>query len=408
MFLGRIMGFNANIVDVDDLGIYAVGSYQRGRSQVRRIPKDAATEPRLQDEPANEILASGYDDHLLTPEGLYTLEARRAPLNNGRLVYLSRRAEPGTAPTVVIPEANKILGEWDGWLYALRSRGLIDTAGLGREQAAALRADPDNARRWDVGCACGFWWRFGYELVRAQLGGKAAEPATIAEVPATVDAVFDGQVYGREYDPGTRELRIFRLPVPGGAREVLYRRVSAGWGRGGVRDHIGKVAVDGDGVFFYDAPEGVVRRMAHAGGETRVVVSGLAFSPGVELRGEILSVWGDEYLKSGRRLRPTTRIEPDTMFGSGRWESEGWSAGRKGDTLIVLGQERGPGLWGEPRGFIYRYMPGGIIEARRFPYRPGFLPAGPLGFDDECIYYTARDWTNTWFYALPRPASATK
>jgi hypothetical protein len=148
-----------------------------------------------------------------------------------------------------------------------------------------------------------------------------------------------------------------------------------------------------------------VRKIPHAGGEAAVLVKNLAFGAGVAVMGDFLFVSEAELVKSGAKA--TVQYEPDAFFGNGRWISESWSETRKGDTRVVLGRERGrewnDGFWGEPRSFMYKYLPGGIIHARRFKFKFGYIPEGSLGLDDECLYYTAKDRTNTWFYAMPWP-----
>jgi hypothetical protein len=404
VFLGRIMGFHGAIIDVDRLGMLVRGSddpYERHRyaHPLRRVAKDTPAEVKLEQAPVNQLLVKDAAEYFLTEESIYYLEPQRSFPFNSRLLRLPTGEEPGPEPQVLANEAQHILGEWDGWLYVLRLRPEIDGEGLSPKEIQAIRSEPSYLVE-DLGLVAGFWMRFRYDLMRVRQDGTSE---VIAEVPRAVDDYFDGYVYGRDYDRKTGELSVFRLPVKPGPREIIFRRPRARCARGGLSDNIGRAAVDRDGVFFADGKEGVVRKLAHAGGTPDVVKRDLAFYNDVSVMQDYLFVWGAPFLKNG--TKPTWSNEHERLFGKGESGCcDKWSSVRKGNFEFVMGRASDDRLsCEEPSGFAYEYLPGGIIHARRFALRSQHAWMGELGVDEQCLYYTRTDGANTWFYSLPRP-----
>jgi hypothetical protein len=71
---------------------------------------------------------------------------------------------------------------------------------------------------------------------------------------------------------------------------------------------------------------------------------------------------------------------------------------------FVAGHKILDGYYGEILGFVYEYLPGGVVHARRFKLKPGHTLIS-ASVDDDCLYYTRNDYYNTWFYAMPRPVA---
>jgi hypothetical protein len=171
-----------------------------------------------------------------------------------------------------------------------------------------------------------------------------------------------------------------------------------------VQDHIGEVRVDKDGVFFYDARPGVLRRVDHDGGNSEEVVRDLAFGITMDLMDDYVFVHQRPRLKKGGTI--TWRNDSDALFGKGQSGcGEIWSSTRKGAFQYVAGRRSIPDQWyGDLWGFAFEYLPGGVVDARRFKLKPGHTLIG-AAVDDECLYYTRNDYYNTWLYGMRRPAT---
>ena len=229
-----------------------------------------------------------------------------------------------------------------------------------------------------------------HELVRTRIDGQ---PEVLGKVPISVDTYHRGYVYGRKWEKDAGVLTIFRFAVPGGVAETIYNR-KVGYGRGGVTDHISHLAVDDDGVFFYDGYDGCVRKIGHTGGTPEILARHLAFWHSVEVMGDYVVISGDPKPKKGGKVELRGDVPPNN---DGYW----WS-------------------WDEPARLIwqnwrfiktdrtslrvYEYLPGGVANVHRLAVRKGFAWKPAMGVDDDCVYYTSADWYNTWFYALPRSA----
>jgi hypothetical protein len=212
-----------------------------------------------------------------------------------------------------------------------------------------------------------------------------------------VDTYFEGHVYGRSYDRNAKELSVFRLAVAGGKLETIYRR-KVGYGRGGVPDDIGHLAVDADGVFFYDGYDGKVRKIRlDGGGEAEVLEKHLAFTPSVAVMGDFFFVSGSPRRKKGGAITWINDrdeiIKPRSIGGFDYW----WSGPRIRQNDFEFQQDLSSLV-------VSQYLPGGSIKLHELKTRHGFSWGMAMGVDDDCVYYTATDWNNTWFYALPRTA----
>ena len=405
------MKLNGTIRGVDRLGVLVEHSEWGLRGHhLYRVSKDVPLNPPLAQQPPHEILVKGAAELLVTKERIYCLEAPPAHAFNGRLDYLPTGERPTPEPKVLASEVNHMLGEWDGAIYALRLRPGFDQTGLTPSQVRAVSAIDGYLEGWG---ATSYQWRFRYDLLRIRQDGTTD---VIGEVPRTVDAYFEGYVYGTSFDGSSKELNVFRLSVSGGAPEVLYQRKKRPTGLGGGIDGLGRVAVDRDGVFLLDHGDGLVLRLPHAGGEPQVLKRGLAWAGGIRLVSDYLLI--DLYMAESQLVllkngeKPTWHSsDDDPRFGTGRsGNTDIWVEALDGDFQYVLGRRAAlPSVDlytydDRPAGFVYEYLPGGTINARRFPLREGHAFMGPLGIDEDCLYYTRNDGHNTWFYAMPKPA----
>jgi hypothetical protein len=406
------MKLNGSIVGVDGLGVLVEGArgsrwYRRLPYDLVRIAKDVPLDPPLAQEPAHEDLVKGAAQILVTKESIFYLEAQpRSPFNS-RLLYLPIGERPTPAPKVLTNEAYTIVGEWEGWVYALRRRPGFDHDGLGPKQAQAVGNDRSALDDF-MGASARDWWRFRYDLLRARLDGTTE---VIGEVPRTVDSYFDGYVYGRSYDHATKELGVFRIRASGGAPEVLFERKREISAYGGNVDSLGEVAVDRDGIFVADHGKAELLKIAHAGGAPEALRQGAAQRVHSLESYLVLEDW--EYQRVLRKDGGTVSwhsSDGDPLFAKGSGLGERWSSAFDGNVQYVMGRRwycPDPHSYEcdiRPLGFVYEYLPGGTINARRFPLREGHAWTGQLGMDEDCLYYTRTDDANTWLYALPKPS----
>jgi hypothetical protein len=417
VFLGRLLHIDGQIVGVDRLGLLVEQEPRRvaDARSLQRLAKDAPADPPLAQPPPHQVVVANaaeywVNEHSSQEQGIYYLEPQPRPPFNSRLLYLRAGEQPPAAPKMLLDDAHHVIGEWDGWLYVLRLHPGFIREGLTPGQAEAVGSAVSYVDNY-AGLTRGSWWRFHYDLVRVRRDGTSQ--VVHGDVQRTIDTYFDGHVYGRSYDGTGHELSVFRIPAAGGQAEVLYRRPTTGQGRGTGDDRIGPLSVDRDGVFFVDAAEGDVRRIALTGGAPQVLKRDLRYGASAELIGDTLllgyAFWEGRFgiTKDGG---PVTwqGAQGETLFGKGHSGcAEVWLTVRDGNLEFVLGARASPiaDSWdGRPTGFVYQYLPGGTVNARMFALRPGYAPRGPLGVDEQCLYYTAGDGSNTWFYALPRPA----
>jgi len=141
-----------------------------------------------------------------------------------------------------------------------------------------------------------------------------------------------------------------------------------------------------------------VLKLDHEGKHPEVLVENLAFHPFVEVSGEYLFINDTPRLKRGEKI--TWKYDRDKKLekhGYGfnsfehqtRFENFQFTWGRRDYNGVLTLTS-------------YEYLPGGIVNVERIPMRNGFLWTG-IGADRECIYYTASDYANTWYYAMGRP-----